>query len=337
MAPPPGTSEAERRASTDRQTSVVPVTPPGWADAEAAAERLRAVFPASPLVPADSSLGKDLFLKADTLLPTGSFKVRGIWDAVSQLSEERVAAGLSTVSAGNTALALAWAARRRGVPAFSLLPETAPPAKIEGFRAAGGTPRLVTVPELFRFLKEHLWEDEPYLFVHPWTCPLVHRGHASLAVEILEAAPEAESVFIPVGGGGLLTGVAGALKDRRPEIRIFAVEPAGCAALHHSLEAGRAVSAPCETVCDGAAVPYLTEELYPALARLVDRSVLVPDEATLATSRDLLLTQKIVTEPSGALATAGARTIPAEERGVSVALLTGASVGAEGIRRLLEP
>ena len=312
------------------------IAPPRWKDAEAAAGRLRAVFPPSPLVAAQPSLGERLLLKADTLLPTGSFKVRGIWDAVSQLPEARVASGLSTVSAGNTALALAWAARRRGAPAFSLLPESAPAAKIEAFRAAGGTPRLVSVPELFRFLKERLWEREPYAFVHPWTCPPVHRGHASLAVEILDAAPDVESVFVPVGGGGLLTGVAGALKDRRPDIRIFAVEPAGCAALHHSLEAGRAVSAPCDTVCDGAAVPYLTEELYPALARLVDRTVLVPDEDTLATSRDLLLQQKLVTEPSGALATAGARMAPVRERGLSVALLTGASVGAPGIRRLLD-
>ena len=317
-------------------SGVETIAPPGWGDAQAAAARLRQVFPASPLLRARPDLAEELLLKADTLLPTGSFKVRGIWDAVSQLDDERVAAGLSTVSAGNTALALAWAARRRGVPAFSLLPETAPPAKIEGFRAAGGTPRLVPVPELFRFLKEHLWENEPYLFVHPWTCPLVHRGHSSLAVELLSAAPDIESVFIPVGGGGLLTGVAGALKDRRPDIRIFAVEPAGCAALHHSLEAGRAVSAPCETVCDGAAVPYLTEELYPALASLVDRTVLVRDEDTLATSRDLLLGQKILTEPSGALATAGARTVPLAERGSSVALLTGASVGGRGIRQLLD-
>ena len=96
------------------------------------------------------------------------------------------------------------------------------------------------------------------------------------------------------------------------------------------------MAAPCETVCDGVAVPYLTEELYPALASLVDRSVLVPDEQTLATSRDLLRSQKIVTEPSGALATAGARMVPAGECGLSVAILTGASVGVAGIRRLLE-
>ena len=243
------------------------IQPPRWSDAVAAAERLRRVFPPSPLLRATPDLAAELLLKADTLLPSGSFKVRGIWDAVSQLSPEAVAPGLSTVSAGNTALALAWAARRRGVTARSLLPETVPTAKVEAFRAAGGEARLVPVPELFRFLKERLWEREPYAFVHPWIEPAVHRGHASLAVELLEAAPDVESVFIPVGGGGLLTGVAGALKDRRPEVRIFAVEPAGCAALHHSLEAGRAVAAPCETVCDGAAVPYLTEELYPALAR----------------------------------------------------------------------
>ncbi len=336
MAPSPVSPEAETRDPGSPAGAAAAIQPPRWPDAVAAAERLRRVFPASPLLSADAALGDRLLLKADTLLPTGSFKVRGIWDAVSQLDEDRLTSGLSTVSAGNTALALAWAARRRGVAAFSLLPETAPTAKVEAFREAGGTPRLVTVPELFRFLKEHLWEGEPYVFVHPWTCPLVHRGHSSLAVEILDAAPEVESVFIPVGGGGLLTGVAGALKDRRPEIRIFAVEPAGCAALHHSLQAGRAVSAPCETVCDGAAVPYLTEELYPALASLVDRTVLVPDERTLATSRHLLLGQKVVTEPSGALATAAVSMVPAEERGLSVALLTGASVGSLGIRRLLD-
>lgn len=88
-------------------------------------------------------------------------------------------------------------------------------------------------------------------------------------------------------------------------------------------------------MCDEAAVPYFTEELYPALASLVDRTLLVPDEDTLATSRDLLLSQKILTEPSGALATTGARMVPAEERGLTVAILTGASVGAPGIRRLL--
>ncbi len=306
------------------------VEPPGWAEAEAAARRLRAVFPPSPLVPADG-----LLLKLETLLPTGSFKVRGILDAASRLSDEAVAAGLLTVSAGNTALALAWAGRRRGVPVRSLLPETAPRAKVEGFRAAGGEPRLVPVPELFRFLKERLWEAEPEAFVHPWIEPAVHRGHASLAVELLEAAPDLESVFIPVGGGGLLTGVGGALKDRRPDIRIYAVEPAGCCALHASLEAGLAVAAPCRTICDGAAVPYLAAELFPALRRLVDRTVLVPDKDTLRASRRLLLETKIVTEPSGALAVAGARSVPAAERGRSAAIVTGASVGPDGIRRLL--
>ena len=330
-----GSSGAPAPEAGERRPVQV-VRPPGWAEAEAAARRLRRVFPPSPLLPAAPEIGERLFLKADTLLPTGSFKVRGIWDAVSQRDAQAVAPGLSTVSAGNTALALAWAARRRGVPARSLLPETTPSAKVEAFRAAGGEPRLVPAPELFRFLRERLWEREPFAFVHPWTDPAVHRGHASLAVEILEALPGLESVFIPVGGGGLLTGVAGALKDRRPEVRVFAVEPAGCAALHASLAAGRAVAAPCETVCDGAAVPYLTAELFPALSRLVDRTVLVPDAETLAASRDLLLAQNLLTEPSGALAAAAVRRVPPAERGATVALLTGAGIGKEGIRRLLD-
>ncbi len=282
-------------------------------------------------------LAEGLFLKLESLLPTGSFKVRGIWDAVSQLPEKAVAPGLSTVSAGNTALALAWAARRRGVSARSLLPETAPAAKVDAFRAAGGEPRMVPVPELFRFLRERLWEHEPQAFLHPWIEPAVHRGHASLAVELLETAPaDLESVFIPVGGGGLLTGVAGALKDRRPDIRIVAVEPAGCCALDASLRAGRAVAAPCRTVCDGVAVPYLTDELFPALARLVDRTVLVPDGDALDAARDLLLGAKALAEPSGALAVAGARSVPFAERGPSAAIVTGAGIGGEEIRRLLD-
>ncbi len=305
-----------------------PVPAPRWADAVAAEARLRTVFAASPLVSAGKDVAEGLLLKADTRLPTRSFKVRGIWDAVAGLSDEAVAPGLSTVSAGNTALALAWAAKRRAVTARSLLPDTAPATKTEGFRAAGGIVRSRPVPELFRFLAERAWEREPYAFVHPWIEPAVHRGHASLAVELLREAPDIESVFVPVGGGGLLMGVAGALKDRRPELRVFAVEPEGCCALHRSLEAGRAVGAPCRTVCDGVAVPWLSTELYPALAGLVDRTVLVPDAETLETADELMRRHGLATEPSGALATAGALRIPVEDRGLSVALLTGANAQA---------
>lgn len=301
------------------------VAPPGWGDAVAAARRLRRVFGASPLFEADEAIAPALLLKAETRLPTRSFKVRGIWDAVAGLDSDVVAPGLSTVSAGNTALALAWAAERRGVEARSLLPDTAPAAKIEGFRAAGGIPRLVPVPELFRFLAERAWEDEPYAFVHPWIDPAVHRGHASLAVELLEQAPDLESVFVPVGGGGLLMGVAGALKDRRPEIRVFAVEPEGCCALHTSLACGYAAAASCRTVCDGVAVPWLSRELFASLRELVDRTVLVPDEETLETAEDLARRHRLRAEPSGALAAAGARRVPPGERGRSAALVTGAN------------
>lgn len=311
------------------------VAPPTWAEALEAAARLRREFPATPLLPAPAGAGDHLSLKVETLLPTGSFKVRGVGYAAFRLEEEQVRAGLSTVSAGNTALALAWAAARLGTSARSLLPETAPAAKVEAFRAVGGIPRLRPVEELFRFLRERRFEAEPYAFLHPWIEPLVHRGHSSLAVEILESAPDLESLFVPVGGGGLLAGVAGALKDRRPELRVFAVEPTGCCALHRSLLAGRAVASGCRTICDGVAVPYLTGELYPALAALVDETVLVTDEETLAASRRLLFAGKILTEPSGALAAAGARKTPLRERGHSVALVTGAGIGPPGLRRLL--
>lgn len=333
MAPPPPPAGGNDPTGGGRGGGGI--VPPTWAEAVEAAARLRREFPPTPLLPAPSGFGDLLSLKIETLLPTGSFKVRGVGYAAFSLDEKEVRRGLSTVSAGNTALALAWAAARSGTSARSLLPETAPAAKVEAFRAAGGLPRPCPTDELFRFLRERRFEEEPYAFVHPWTEPLVHRGHSSLAVEILAAAPDLESLFVPVGGGGLLAGVAGALRDRRPALRVFAVEPAGCCALHRSRLAGRAVAAECRTICDGVAVPYLTEELYPALAALVDETVLVTDRETLAASRDLLFTGKIVTEPSGALASAGARKTPLRERGLSVALVTGAGIGPPGLRRLL--
>lgn len=305
----------------------MPVQPPTIEEIDAAAERLRAVLPPTPLIRLHSyGGGSSIWLKLEIHQPVTSFKVRGILNAVALLTDDQRACGLSTVSAGNTAQALAWAGQRFGVPVRSIMPDTAATAKVEAVRAYGGTPVLLPMAEVFRYLKEHLWEQEPYSFIHPWTNRGVVIGHASLAVEILRELPDVETVFVPVGGGGLLGGVGSALKSLRPEVRVIAVEPAGCPSLHESLRQGRAATVPCHTICDGVAVPYITDEMYPLLASVADESVLVEEHRVKETVRQLAFGNKVVAEPSGALALAAAEAMPHSARGVSVAIVTGGSI-----------
>jgi threonine dehydratase len=260
------------------------------------------------------------------LQPVTSFKLRGVFHAVASLDDAVRRRGISTVSAGNTAQALAWCGRHFGVAARSIMPETAPRTKVDAVRALGGTPVLVPREEVFRYMRERLWQDEPYAYVCPWTDPRVHAGHGTIGLEIVDDAPDVETVFVPVGGGGLLCGVGSALAALRPEVRIVAVEPAGCPAFHASLEAGRPVSVECETICDGVAVPYMTDEMFPLLQGLVDDAVLVPEPAVRDAIRRLALERKLVVEGAGALAFAAALATPECERGRSVCLLTGGSL-----------
>lgn len=318
-------------ATNDQKSSLTPERPTR-AEVEAAAAILRPLLVRTPLVPLS---GSDVRIKPEVHQPGGCFKIRGVFHAVARMSAERRSAGISTVSAGNTAKALAWAGRHFGVPARSLMPDTAPRTKIEAMRALGGTPVLVPMAEVFRYLKEHGWAAEPCAFVHPWTDRDLMIGHGTLGLEILAEDPDVDSVFVPVGGGGLLGGVGSALRALKPSIRIYAVEPAGCPALHASVSAGRPVEVACDTICDGVAVPYVTDEMFPLLAELADEVVLVAEDEVRAEIRRLALESHLVVEGAGALATAAARKVAPGERGRSVALVTGGSIDAEKLAAIL--
>jgi threonine dehydratase len=287
-------------------------------------------------VPVHESHGApEVFLKLEIFQPVGSFKIRGVFHAVASLSDEERRRGVSTVSAGNTAQALAWSARYFGVSARSLMPETAPRAKIDAVRAYGGEPVLVPVAEIFRYLKERGWERDPFTFIHPWTNRDVLTGHGSLGLEILEDLGDVETVIVPVGGGGLLAGVGAALRASRPGVRILAVEPEGCCAFRRSLEAGRPVEVDCKTICDGVAVPYMTAEMFPLLREIASTVELVSEADVKASVRSLALRDKIVSEPSGALALAAALRLPESERGRTVCLVTGGSIDASKLASIL--
>ncbi len=288
----------------------------------------------TPLLPfADAD---DLWLKPEVFQPAGSFKVRGVYHAVARMSTERRAAGVSTVSAGNTAKALAWAARQFGVEARSLMPDSAPRSKVEAMRALGGMPILVPVADVFAYLKEHRWEDEPWAFVHPWTSRNVMTGHGTMGLEIVAALPEVDTVYIPVGGGGLLGGVGSALKAAKPSLRVVAVEPEGCPSLHAAIAAGHPVDVDCETICDGVAVPYITEEMFPLLSDLADEVVLVSEDEVKQTIRCLATRAHLVAEGAGALATAAALRTPVADRGRTVCIITGGSIDADKLGMILQ-
>lgn len=292
-----------------------------------ATERIRSVIVHTPLVPLrPSGSHPDILLKPEIHQAVGSFKLRGVFNAAASMTDEEHQRGLSTVSAGNTAQAVGWCGRHFGVPARSLMPENAPQTKIEAVKAYGATPVLVPGEELFRYMREHGWESEPYSFIHPWTDERVMTGHGSMALEIFEDCPGVQTVFIPVGGGGLIAGVASTLKQLNPDIRIVGVEPQDCCALHTSFEAGHAVAAPCQTMSDGVAVPYLTDEMYPLLREIVDEVVLVSEVATKQAIRHLAVANNMIVEGAGALAAAAAMTYPAKSRGVSAAIVTGGGI-----------
>ena len=315
---------------------MVQIQRPVLNEIRAAAERIKEVVVNPPLLPVGPTDGDaTILLKPEILQAVGSFKIRGVFHAVASISQDTRRRGLSTVSAGNTAQALAWTGRHFGVPARSIMPDTAPASKIEAVRAYGGEPVLVPTNEVFRYLREHSWEDEPYAFIHPWINRDLIIGHGTMGLEIVAECPDIETIFVPVGGGGLIAGVGSAVKALKPSIRVIAVEPVGCPSLHASLEAGRAVSVECDTICDGVAVPYITDEMFPLLRDLVDESVLVSDDAVKAAMRRLAFANKIIAEPSGALAVAAALAMSEEKRGLGVCIVTGGSIDPRKLAAIL--
>ena len=310
---------------------------PSLNEFKAAANSLEPIIVRTPLIPyRGGDHDTKILLKPEILQAVNSFKLRGVFNAVASLSAEEKARGLSTVSAGNTAQALAWSARYFATSAHCIMPETAPLPKIEAVKAYGGIPVLIPMSEAFRFLKEHLWEKESYSFIHPWTNRQVMIGHGGLGLEIMDDAPDVDTVFIPVGGGGLLSGVGSAIKAVNPSVRIYAVEPEGCPALHSSIDQGQPMTVECKTICDGVAVPYITDEIFPLLNELIDDVLLVSERSVRAAIRSILWHNKMLAEPAGALALAAALQVPPKQRGKSVCLVTGGSIGIELMMEILQ-
>lgn len=314
-----------------------PVAQPPLSDIQTARTRIASHVVRTPLVPLHSYEAKtNIYLKPETLQPIGSFKLRGVLNWATSLSPEERAKGISTTSAGNTAQALGYVARLFNIPARTLVPDTIPQNKLDAITSYGVEPIKLPFPDLLSFMLEEEWRNEPYAYLNPWGEPHLISGHGTLGLEVLEDLPSVESIFVPVGGGGLIAGVGSAIKASQTQARIIAVQSENCAAYQASLDrdAGGWIEAQ-PTICDGTAVPVIVDEMYPLLKNVIDEVTTVSDEAVKKAIRQLALKNKLVAEGSGALALAAALNIPSAERGLSVCVISGGSIDPEKLANIL--
>ncbi|MDP9143758.1 MAG: pyridoxal-phosphate dependent enzyme [Actinomycetota bacterium] len=315
-----------------------PVSAPSLDEIRSASERLRGTVVRTPLVGLHSyDTVTDIHLKPEVLQPVGSFKIRGVGNWALSLSDAERRRGISTTSAGNTAAALGYMARRLGVPARSMVPFTLHETKRRMLGSYGVELVEVAMEDLMAYMFEEKWRDEPYSYLNPWGEPLMIAGHATIGVEIFEDLPEIESVFIPVGGGALLCGVAAALKTLKPSIRVYAVQAEVNSALSAAFKNGGPLWIEWhDTVVEGASTPVITDEMYPLLRSLVDEVVLVSEDQVKDAMRRLALRNKLVTEGAGAAAVAAALSVPVKQRGTTVCVVSGGSVDEALLREILD-
>ena len=295
------------------------------ADIRAAAVRIAPYVLKTPTVAGELLAGPGVWLKAENLQRTGSFKVRGAVNAVLQLTPEQRQRGVITLSAGNHGQALAYAAQAFEIPCVVVVREDAPLNKLQAIRRYGAEIVLVPLAEWQRRLEEEQQRRNLHL-VHPFDDPAVAAGQGTVGLEILEAVPDLRTVVVPVGGGGLISGVAVGIKAQRPHARVIGVEPERAPAVSESLAAGRpVVPSRLDTIADGLAAPYTRPFTLTLIQRHVDQMRTVSDDAIIEAVKTVAQRSKLVVEPAGAAAVAALLADPDIERPVAV-ILSGGNV-----------
>jgi threonine dehydratase len=276
---------------------------------EVARERLRAAVLHTPLVRLSSVTDAVAFLKAESLQPIGSFKLRGAFNAVAQLSEAQRQRGVITYSSGNHGQGVAYAARAFGIPAVIVMPSNAPEIKRQATTALGA--QIVDVGPASserRERAEALAAEHGYAIIPPYDDPAIIAGQGTCGLEILADCPEVDLVLAPVGGGGLLSGVAAAIRQQRPECQVVGVEPelAGDAAA--SLRQGKIVQFTAEqttrTLADGLRTQSLGDLNFAHIQRYVERVITVTEPEIVQAMRRIAWDARLIAEPSGAVANA---------------------------------
>lgn len=293
----------------------------------AAADRARPHVLRTPLIPVEGAL-----LKLECLQPTGSFKVRGFFAAALALPEDRMRRGLITVSAGNAAQACAYVAHKLGVPCRVFTFDTAPKTKIEGVKRWGATPIPMPREELLQWMADEGWKDEPESFIHPFADEEVIAGHGGLGLELIEDVPDVGRVVVPVGGGGLVSGIASALKGSRSGIEVIGVQSDGYAMWPRVFESGGPLTIKPETIADGTTGPY-DQRMFELLKELVDRWLVVPEPRLKTAIPELASSAKVVAEGAGALSYAALEQLAPGP--TTVAVISGGNIDTSLLASLL--
>ena len=253
-------------------------------------------------------LGENLYLKTENLQVTGSFKLRGAYYKISQLTQEERARGVIACSAGNHAQGVALAAARMGIPSVVCMPDGAPIMKVESTKRLGARVELVkgTYDDAHDRAVE-LQQQTGMTFIHPYDDELVMAGQGSIGLEILDQLPDAEAVVVPIGGGGLIAGVALAVKSLRPDIKVYGVQAAGAASMYRAFRDNTYETLNrVDTFADGIAVKTPGEQTFALIRQYVDDIVTVSEDEIAAAILALMENQKLVAEGAGATPVAAA-------------------------------
>jgi threonine dehydratase len=279
---------------------------PTLEDIHEAQVRLKPHIRHTPLLRAEKMegrLGCQVYLKPEMLQITGAFKLRGALNKSLSLSAEEIAHGIIATSSGNHAQGLAYAARMLGVKAILVVPVTTPQIKVENTRALGAEVILFDGDTAARWKRVHeIAAENRYAVVHAFEDPLVMAGQGTIGCEILEDLPDADTVIIPMGGGGLISGIATALKETRPAVRVIGAEPSLTPKYFHSRINKERTSLPLgDTIADGLRISVPGQNPYPIIEKYVDEIVLVEDRHITMAMRMLAKDAKLIAEPAASI------------------------------------
>ena len=289
----------------------------------------------SPFFSAES--GSKVFIKPENLQVTGSFKIRGAYNRIAQLTSEERQRGLIAASAGNHAQGVASAAKAQAVRTTIVMPTVTPLIKVEATRQFGAEVVLAgqNYDEAYEKAKE-LQSQEGYVFIHPFNDRQVMAGQGTIGLEILAELPEVECIIVPVGGGGLIGGIAAVVKTLRPNVQIIGIEPSGAASMQESLRAGQPVRLErVDTIADGVAVSMPGDLTYSAVRSLVDDMITVTDDELMDAFLMLLEKHKLIAEASGVLPLAAVKHLPTKGKNV-VALISGGNIDVMTIASMIQ-
>ena len=271
--------------------------------------------------------GNKVYLKPENLQITGAYKIRGAYYKISTLTEEQRSKGLVTASAGNHAQGVAYAAKAYGCKAVIVMPTTTPLMKVDRTKSYGA--EVVLYGNVYDEAAEHaakLAEEKGYTFIHPFDDLAVATGQGTIAMEIIKELPLVDYILVPVGGGGLATGVSTLAKLLNPKIKVIGVEPAGANCLQESFKAGKPVTLQkISTIADGTAVKTPGKNIFPYLQKGLDDVITVDDDELIVAFLDLVENHKLIVENSGLLSVAALRHLKAKNKKV-VSILSGGNM-----------